>query len=262
LPDESDLPNEPMVITGVVHPLGTGALVNIGKEKPLTLRFNFESWRGEDHVLHTEKLPIFRDVTREEYDWYREQIHPYGILTVRVVITKSNWAELLEIWDQPITPDDPLVHRVAELQKPKTYQHELFGTLTLNRSFDQYETTTVWADKEVELALSANDDTSLATVLQVAVELWNNQATWKQRIEDYAVQELLDLKNEVWIDENEEETQLTPEVFKSRMTLQAIVIHDDAEFEFWHDDGDLFFGHSILIRGNMQDGPNDADTPG
>jgi len=46
------------------------------------------------------------------------------------------------------------------------------------------------------------------------------------------------------------------------MTLRSITLEQGGVFEFWHDDGDMFGGHSIMVRGTLQDGPTDADIPG
>jgi len=79
------------------------------------------------------------------------------------------------------------------------------------------------------------------------------------RVKDSAVQELLPLKNDAWL--GDDETEFSPEEFKSKMTLQSISIHPDGDFDFWHDDGDLFWGHSIQVSGSLADGPTAADIP-
>jgi hypothetical protein len=56
--------------------------------------------------------------------------------------------------------------------------------------------------------------------------------------------------------------QLNAENFKSRMTLQSISIEETGEFTFWHDDGDLFWGHSIQVWGDLVTGPTHADIAG
>ena len=91
-------------------------------------------------------------------------------------------------------------------------------------------------------------------------QLWNNESTWQQRVEDYAVAQLLETKNDYWL--ADDESELTPEQFKARMTLEDITIETGGEFVFWHNDGDLFFGHHIMIAGNLNDGLIDADIPG
>ena len=46
------------------------------------------------------------------------------------------------------------------------------------------------------------------------------------------------------------------------MTIESVTVYSDGEFEFWHSDGDLFWGHSIQVSGNLSDGLTDIDTPG
>ena len=46
------------------------------------------------------------------------------------------------------------------------------------------------------------------------------------------------------------------------MTLESIVFGPGGSFEFYHNDGDLFAGHCILVRGSVEEGPTDADIPG
>jgi hypothetical protein len=74
------------------------------------------------------------------------------------------------------------------------------------------------------------------------------------------VQALLPLKNESWLAEGE--VDVTADQFKGRMALESITVHPDGSFEFWHNDGDLFWGHSIQISGCLSKGPTGADIPG
>jgi hypothetical protein len=46
------------------------------------------------------------------------------------------------------------------------------------------------------------------------------------------------------------------------MTPSSITLTPDGGFEFWHDDGDLFWGHAIRIGGTLAAGPDSADIPG
>jgi hypothetical protein len=55
---------------------------------------------------------------------------------------------------------------------------------------------------------------------------------------------------------------LTAGEFKKRMALDSITVVPDGSFEFWHNDGDLFWGHLIQIRGNVTEGPTDASIAG
>jgi hypothetical protein len=46
------------------------------------------------------------------------------------------------------------------------------------------------------------------------------------------------------------------------MKLTSISIGSEGTFEFWHNDGDLFYGHSIQIGGSLAKGLTRADIPG
>jgi len=42
------------------------------------------------------------------------------------------------------------------------------------------------------------------------------------------------------------------------MKPESIIIREDGGFDFWYEDGDLFWGHSIEVCGNFDDGFRDA----
>ena len=47
-----------------------------------------------------------------------------------------------------------------------------------------------------------------------------------------------------------------------RMELESIEVRADGSFQFWFGDGDLFYGHSIWVSGDLENGPNDAAMEG
>jgi hypothetical protein len=52
------------------------------------------------------------------------------------------------------------------------------------------------------------------------------------------------------------------EEFKARMALESVTVEADGSFQFWYGDGDLFWGHSIQVSGNLAEGPTDASLAG
>lgn len=255
----SQILGEPTVVTGVVHLHGTGG-VKAGSEQEWILQFAFEIWRGVNGVLNPGKLAIRRQVTKDELHLYMNRIRPYKILSARVSFTGPASAQLVELLGQIVDEHDALMQHATKLLTPKQHQHERFGILTLDRSVDWYVATTIWEGENMRLNLSATDDSALDAALRTAVELWEFQSMWNQRIREYAVQKLLTLKNSAWLEDDENE--LTPDDFKGRMRLEAVTVSPDGSFDFWYDDGDLFWGHMIQVSGNLRDGPIDADIPG
>lgn len=149
-----------------------------------------------------------------------------------------------------------LMH-AKRLQAPTIHNDAVFGKMKLDRRFNSYEAPAKWNGKRITISI---DSGKLENGLKIAHALWKDQAKWKKRVEDFAVAQLLPNKNEIWLEEGEK--PLTPEQFKKRMKLESISIYDSGSFAFWHDDGDLFWGHSIQISADLKRGPYDADTPG
>ena len=47
-----------------------------------------------------------------------------------------------------------------------------------------------------------------------------------------------------------------------RMELESIEVRADGSFEFWFADGEMFYGHSIHVSGNLTGGPDAAQMEG
>jgi hypothetical protein len=159
-----------------------------------------------------------------------------------------------------VEPSDEELRQVAQqLREPVIVATSLFGPVTLDPQIGWFEGKAPWNGQMVKLYLQPDDD-DISGAIRTSESLWNEQATWTQRVDNFAVEKLLPLKNDSWLGDDERE--FTPQEFKKRMTLQSITVNGDGSFDFWHDDGDLFWGHSIEIRGTLEEGPVNADIAG
>ena len=94
--------------------------------------------------------------------------------------------------------------------------------------------------------------------------LMERQEEWDQRVRALAAEKLLSLAND-WAQEPEEDREpeeITRDQFMERMELDAIQVYEDGAFEFWFNDGDLFWGHSIHVTGSLANGPEEAQMEG
>ncbi len=244
------LANSPIVeVLGVVAPRGAAG-GRSGSEKLWTFMVTFVAWRVAGGGLQTGPLEIRRRMTERKLNRLRSKIEPYAVVRIRARVGDSPLGghhALLEAFVGVDASDAALNHHAEQLQKPVTFRDPTFGRFTLDRRADWFTAEVVWDGQAVSLNLS--ESSKVREGLKAARELWQNQSEWNHRIRDYAVKELLRLKNDNWLDEDE--APLTPDEFKNRMTLESITVYPDGSFDFWHDDGDLFFGHSILIRGDL-----------
>ncbi|MBF0105916.1 MAG: DUF2262 domain-containing protein [Deltaproteobacteria bacterium] len=67
----------------------------------------------------------------------------------------------------------------------------------------------------------------------------------KKLIEDHVVSDMLSLKNDVWLDDDED--PLSTKQFLSSIRPADMLVSADGSVELFFDAGDLFFGHQIEV---------------
>lgn len=81
-----------------------------------------------------------------------------------------------------------------------------------------------------------------------------------ETIKQYCADNLRELKNESWVETEEE--KVTEEEFKERLQLESIKIESDGGLELAFQDGDLFWGHWIVVKTDPEYRLNYADIEG
>lgn len=220
--------------------------------------FSFTAWRYPAGQVVSKELTILRPVDPDA-DWFSE-FPELSIHRIRVLMSADESRAIFASKSTYEAEADQLTEIAEELVKPVVINTERFGDLTLDRSIGWFEGDVEWNDESIRITFHTDETQDISAGLKVAEKLWDEQIAWKQKVDDYAVLELLDLKNDNWL--SEDEPTLDSDQFKSRMTLETISVHPDGKFEFWHDDGDLFWGHSIQVSGSLEEGLTQADIPG
>jgi hypothetical protein len=229
-----------------------------------TLLFGFASWRTRGGPLRTQELIVRRKVREKEIEKYRKLLKPNVVTRVRArVVEGSVFGQPGALLVRVVGPDNSdaeLNAEVKRLQQPVRIKDKTFGTFTLDRRLDWYEGRAAWNGRKVRLSLSAQEPAKVERALQVTRALWRAQKSWRAKVLAYAVRQLLPLKNDNWL--GDDERPLTAKQFQARMKLEGITVSPNGSFEFWHDDGGLFWGHTIQISGSLAKGLTDADIPG
>ncbi|WP_083651893.1 DUF2262 domain-containing protein [Photobacterium proteolyticum] len=250
-------------ILGLVGSTGAGGSKSQG-ESQWTVNFSLENWRYlEESNLKDIKLTVRKEVSEQQLGEYQKEIDIYTPYRLKVkVVESSDFAGAQAYLEKIVgkSDDRELLALAAELQKPVTFEDELLGKFTLDRKVDWFESETKWGRDKICLSLSTDDCTDEKASLEMAKKLWQDQESWSQKVVEFAVEELLELKNDSWLEEDEPE--VTKDQFIEKMKLESITVYPDGEFEFWHHDGDLFWGHSIQISGSLSEGLTNADIPG
>lgn len=221
------------------------------------------AWRPEDGALRRSRLLLRLRGTREALQSWQSFLASSACVQVQARLSEENELGMPQAWLEaaggPSEDAELLAIREALLQ-PVRIEDPVLGVLTLDRALDWYEGEISWCDHRVRLTVSPSSTEHPEAAMQVARELLADAERWRTRVEDYAVAALLSLKNDTWL--GDEEIPFDAPTFKSRMRLTSIGVSEGGGFSFWHDDGDLFWGHSILVTGDLASGPTDADIPG
>jgi hypothetical protein len=226
-----------------------------------TVSIGLTAWMEEDSPdIHRGEFVLSTVGDEQLLEVLRRRTRPDFIIKFRGRVSEDG--KRLLLLDLPEPGFDPDLEAILEEQKkPVTFWEEGLGTFTLNRQVDWFETEIQWLGAEISLVFDAEEDR--AEVLRKAKALLADAVSWDRRVREYAADELLELAND-WAEqmEDEEPQEIAREQFMERMELESIEIRADGSFEFWFADGDLFYGHSIHVSGDMENGPDDAGMEG
>ena len=256
--------SELVILEGVVASSGLGASTG-GEVCHLT--FKTLPWRLQGGELVHETAVVHRRCSKAEVDAMFEALSEYSVYRIegKLLPSPKGWngaqIELARLLD-PKLKDPELERAVEELKKPVTHHDAQFGKFTLNRRVNWFEAETPWLGAVTQLHLQSDKEDAEFPhdSLEQARLLWKDANRWDREIQSMMLRKLLDLKNGNWLEEDEKE--LTAADFLSRVSLSSITVDPTGSFEFWYDDGDLFWGHSIMVSGSFEEGLQEAGIHG
>ncbi|MDE6781139.1 MAG: DUF2262 domain-containing protein [Ruminococcus sp.] len=160
--------------------------------------------------------------------------------------------------------NDFLENLLTEYRKEVSVNSEVLGKLILNKELDWYETENnlEWCGEYVEFSISPDGENDINEFLPLAEEFYKNRQEWDKKLREFSASQLTELAND-WLEdeyyeEDDEETEPVPEItekdFANRISISGISFYTDGNFEVFYDDDDMFWGHSILIDGNIKTG--------
>lgn len=156
----------------------------------------------------------------------------------------------------------------AKPKKPKvlnkTIELPSFGTMTYDEKLKWYSCQIKINDNNVDLTISHTTPKKLETVI-VFAEKQIKAKFYEQILLDMETK-MLALKNDVWLDEDEEtgedEAPITMEDFRKRISIDSIGFDEDCGSTIYCNDDDMFFGHQIEIHIDKNGKYEDANLVG
>jgi hypothetical protein len=230
-----------------------------------------QGWRTPGGPVQRQALRLqWPGLSRAELDARCAGISPWSVVRFRVdalppaadsdptATPTVDGSELAGVEDAALTELARL------LQQPVVLDDPLFGRLTLDRSLGRFEAATSWRGQAAQLSIPAAGE-ALSEARATAAALWAKADSWDAQLRACAVEHLLPLKNSTWRDEDEAgqlEPLLTEAAFAARLTLESIEVEEGGDFLIYFDDGGLFVGHLIEVRGSLDGGCTTAGLVG
>lgn len=170
--------------------------------------------------------------------------------------------------------NDFLENLLTEYRKEVSINSEVLGKLILDKEVNLYETENdvEWCGDNIKIQLTADED-NVNELLAVAEEFYKNRQEWDRKIREYASKELTELAND-WLeeeyydddDESDEETEpiheITEKEFAKRIETCDISFDGDGDFSVYYADDDMFWGHTVIVCGNIKTGFESAEIAG
>ena len=223
------------------------------------------AWKAEDseEPAHREKAQLVAVADDRLMDYLRRRVR--GDSVFQIMVRPSEDGKQFLMTELPQPEIDPEMKAILEEQKkPVSIWVPELGTFTLNRLVNWFEAEVEWLGQPARLDIDREEDWDAC--VERAKALMADQKGWDEKVRSFAADQLLEQAND-WAqdaagNEDGEPEEITREQFMERMELDAVQISADGRFEFWFNDGDLFWGHAIHVTGSLDQGPEMAQMEG
>ena len=207
--------------------------------------------------------PIPDDFPIKEMKFENDKLSLLSENNEKIVASLKQFNKALQnIWSNFTMEDLSIAFRKAtetvldEVKKeamPKTVTIKNFGKFTYKEKDKAYKLV----KENIEYYFSAENKEELKKVKDIFSNIEIIDFIGKAK--DYTTKKLLKLKNDLWLEEDEKE--VTKKEFKARMRFTSLYVFSES-VNFYFDDGDLFWGHTIEVTVNQNLEFTDANIVG
>lgn len=155
---------------------------------------------------------------------------------------------------------------VAQHSKPApkaartTFDDDRLGRLKWDANLEWWETSYDFGeDRPAELHISGPRAAG-ADLFKRVGDVANRLKRALNKVKKFAADRLVDLKNDSWL--GEDEARVGSKQFASRLSVQSVGVRENGRVEVYFNDGDLFWGHSIIVSLTSDLKPTSADIAG
>jgi hypothetical protein len=198
-------------------------------------------WRAEGGQIQTSNIALWKP-TRLPF-WFWRLLFRSGTI-IEMAVDPAVAAEGRGRWSRFLgwRTDPQLREAQADWRSAKVLEDPELGPFQYDERLDLFSASASWRGRPVKLSLGTDRNAQNPPV-DHAREIFENAEGWERKAQAAILAELLPLKNENWL--GDDESPLSPDQFLARMTLETVSV-DPGMVQFYYHDGDLFWGHTII----------------
>jgi hypothetical protein len=241
---------EPVTVEGLVS-MQPQSVADGPMGAPYRIHYlTLEAWRVGQGPLRAEPLTILRGIPRSAD--FAFEVPAATLLAMRVWLSESSRRAVL-IEGLPDPPADVAFQaEIDRLVTPPAFDHPDLGRLTFDPSVRLLMGQAVWNGRRVEVSVEASSRDLRGPALSRAEAVWAQQSRIASEVTAFVIASTL----------AELEDETSPESISRLIALKYLKFRDDGIVEFWHDDGELFGGHSIVVRWRVGEPAYDYEIAG
>ncbi len=188
---------------------------------------------------------------------------------------------------------------LEEYQKVVELKDETCGSFTLDRLMDWFSTEMDWLGEKCDVHLQCDEEEGETAEKALAYfkEIYGSLQEWDKELRTFAAKQLTSLAND-WLadmmeeeedleedleemeecdeedaedldadaldeeDWNEELEEITEADFAKRIQITSLVMEPEGDYSVYYNDDDMFWGHSVIVEGNVETGMERAYIAG
>lgn len=153
---------------------------------------------------------------------------------------------------------------LAKFRQPVMLRLDTGEELVLEKSLGMFSGEGYWNNEECHINMDVDEEGSVTAkdALKTWKQLIADCQEWDDKARKFAAEELTDNANDWAQDEDENVKEITKEDFAKRLSISEVCVSTDGDFEIYYDDDDMFFGHVVIVSGNIETGIEDACMAG
>lgn len=231
----------------------TGAVIK--KSTTLTWQLTDAECRTKERIFNLDKERSYRLKVRESLPY----VHSY----TNENVSRGLNLMVVEVLERDCK-DDRLEEILREYQKPVKIHPIGCSELLLDKSLGMFDGNCMWNGEKCMVHLDVDEEgaeTAEDAIVTLA-ELLSHSKMWDDQARKLAASELVENANEWQLEDEEDVLEISEEHFAKRLTISELCISTGGNFEIFYDDDDMFWGHVIIVSGNIEKGLEDATIAG